>query len=132
MMLSAWWASWAWCSRCSTAPCSSSCRAATASCSANSASSKDDRLTRLKRFFSPQVAEMIDAGGMDDPLQTHRREITAVSIDLRGFTAFTESAEPEEVIGLLREVSRGHGQDHPRAPGHDRVLRGRWADGDLQ
>ena len=64
---------------------------------------EDDRLSRLKRFFSPQVAELIDAGGMDDPLQTHRREITAVSIDLRGFTAFTESAEPEEVIGLLRE-----------------------------
>jgi class 3 adenylate cyclase len=62
-----------------------------------------ERLARLKRFFSPQVAELIDAGGMDDPLKTHRREITAVSIDLRGFTAFTESAEPEEVMGLLRE-----------------------------
>ena len=61
------------------------------------------RLSRLKRFFSPQVAELISAGGMDDPLKTHRREITAVSIDLRGFTAFTESAEPEEVIGVLRE-----------------------------
>jgi len=64
---------------------------------------EDERLSRLKRFFSPQVAELIDSGGMDDPLQTHRREITAVSIDLRGFTAFTESAEPEEVMGLLRE-----------------------------
>jgi class 3 adenylate cyclase len=62
-----------------------------------------ERLSRLKRFFSPQVAELIAAGGMDDPLKTHRREITAVSIDLRGFTAFTESAEPEEVIGTLRE-----------------------------
>jgi class 3 adenylate cyclase len=64
---------------------------------------ESDRLSRLKRFFSPQVAELIAAGGMDDPLKTHRREITAVSIDLRGFTAFTESAEPEEVIGMLRE-----------------------------
>ena len=64
---------------------------------------EDERLSRLKRFFSPQVAELIDTGGMDDPLKTHRREITAVSIDLRGFTAFTESAEPEEVMGLLRE-----------------------------
>ncbi|HXJ08412.1 MAG TPA: adenylate/guanylate cyclase domain-containing protein [Burkholderiales bacterium] len=62
-----------------------------------------ERLGRLKRFFSPQVAELIAAGGMDDPLKTHRREITAVSIDLRGFTAFTESAEPEEVISMLRE-----------------------------
>lgn len=69
-----------------------------------------ERLSRLKRFFSPQVAEMIDAGGMDDPLKTHRREITAVSIDLRGFTAFTESAEPEEVIGLLREYHEEMGK----------------------
>ena len=71
---------------------------------------EDDRLSRLKRFFSPQVAELIDAGGMDDPLQTHRREITAVSIDLRGFTSFTESAEPEEVIGLLRDYHAAMGK----------------------
>jgi len=63
----------------------------------------DQHLGRLKRFFSPQVAELIASGGMDDPLKTHRREITAVSVDLRGFTSFTESAEPEEVIALLRE-----------------------------
>lgn len=69
-----------------------------------------ERLSRLKRFFSPQVAELISAGGMDDPLKTHRREITVVSIDLRGFTAFTESAEPEEVIGLLREYHEEAGR----------------------
>lgn len=62
-----------------------------------------DQLSRLKRFFSPQLAELIVAGGVDDPLRTHRREITVVSIDLRGFTAFTESAEPEEVIDILHE-----------------------------
>ena len=71
---------------------------------------EDERLARLKRFFSPQVAELIGSGGMDDPLQTHRREVTAVSIDLRGFTAFTESAEPEEVIGLLREFHEAIGK----------------------
>ena len=71
---------------------------------------EDERLSRLKRFFSPQVAELIDAGGMDDPLKTHRREITAVSLDLRGFTAFTESAEPEEVMALLRDYHQEIGK----------------------
>ena len=62
-----------------------------------------DRLSRLKRFFSPQLAELIVAGGADDPLKTHRREVTVVFLDLRGFTAFAESTEPEEVMGVLRE-----------------------------
>ena len=62
-----------------------------------------DRLSRLKRFFSPQLAELIVAGGADDPLKTHRREVTVVFLDLRGFTAFAETAEPEEVMGVLRE-----------------------------
>jgi len=62
-----------------------------------------ERLGRLKRFFSPQLAERIVAGGAEDPLKPHRRDITAVFVDLRGFTAFTESAEPEEVINVLHE-----------------------------
>ena len=62
-----------------------------------------ERLSRLKRFFSPQLAELIVAGDTDDPLASHRREITVVFIDLRGFTAFAEASEPEEVMGLLRE-----------------------------
>ncbi len=62
-----------------------------------------ERLGRLKRFFSPQLAELIVAGGADDPLKTHRREVTVVFVDLRGFTAFAETAEPEEVMGVLRE-----------------------------
>ncbi|HEU4370605.1 MAG TPA: response regulator [Methylomirabilota bacterium] len=62
-----------------------------------------ERLGRLKRFFSPQLAELIVAGGADDPLRTHRREVTVVFADLRGFTAFAETAEPEEVMGVLRE-----------------------------
>jgi adenylate cyclase len=62
-----------------------------------------DRVSRLKRFFSPHLAELIVAGGIDDPLRTHRREITVVSVDLRDFTAFTEMSEPEEVISVLHE-----------------------------
>jgi adenylate cyclase len=62
-----------------------------------------DRLSRLKRFFSPQLAELIVAGGAEDPLRSHRREVTVVFVDLRGFTAFAETAEPEEVMAILRE-----------------------------
>jgi len=62
-----------------------------------------ERLGRLRRFFSPQLAELIVAGDAADPLKSHRREITVVFLDLRGFTAFAESAEPEEVMAVLRE-----------------------------
>lgn len=62
-----------------------------------------ENLSRLKRFFSPQLAEAILAGGAADPLATHRREVVVVFLDLRGFTAFAETSEPEEVMGLLRE-----------------------------
>jgi class 3 adenylate cyclase len=69
-----------------------------------------ERLGRLKRFFSPQLAELIVAGGTDDPLRTHRREITVVFLDLRGFTSFAETAEPEEVMGVLREYHEAMGR----------------------
>jgi len=62
-----------------------------------------ESLGRLKRFFSPQLAEAIVSGGAEDPLKSHRREITVVFLDLRGFTAFAESSEPEEVMAVLRE-----------------------------
>jgi class 3 adenylate cyclase len=68
-----------------------------------------DRLSRLKRFFSPQLAELIVDGGAGDPLETHRREVTVVFLDLRGFTAFAETAEPEEVMGVLREYHAAMG-----------------------
>ena len=61
-----------------------------------------ERLGRLKGFFSPQLAEAIVTGGGEELLKTHRREISVVFIDLRGFTAFTDRAEPEEVMELLR------------------------------
>lgn len=62
-----------------------------------------EKLTRLKRFFSPHLAEAILAGDADDPLATHRREVVVVFLDLRGFTAFAETAAPEEVMRVLRE-----------------------------
>ena len=62
-----------------------------------------ERLDRLKRFFSPQLAELIVSGDAEDPLKSHRREVTVVFLDLRGFTSFAETSEPEEVMGVLRE-----------------------------
>jgi class 3 adenylate cyclase/CheY-like chemotaxis protein len=62
-----------------------------------------ERFSRMKRFFSPEVANLILTGDTHDPLKSHRSEITVVFIDLRGYTAFTESADPEEVMGVLRE-----------------------------
>jgi len=60
------------------------------------------RLARLRRFLSPRVADLIVAGQLDDPMATRRREVVVVFVDLRGFTAFTEQAEPEEVFAVLR------------------------------
>ena len=61
-----------------------------------------EQMGQLKRFLSPHIAEMIVSGG-GDPLKSHRREISVVFLDLRGFTAFTETADPEEVMGVLQE-----------------------------
>ena len=69
-----------------------------------------ERLGRLKRFFSPQLAELIVSGEAEDPLKTHRRELTVVYLDLRGFTAFAESAEPEEVMSILHEYHAAMGK----------------------
>jgi len=69
-----------------------------------------ERLGRLKRFFSPQLAELIVSGDAEDPLKTHRREITVVYLDLRGFTAFAETAEPEEVMSVLHEYHAAMGK----------------------
>ncbi len=61
------------------------------------------RVGRLKRFLAPQLAELIVSQGDDKVLESHRREIVVVFCDLRGYTAFTETAEPEEVLDFLRE-----------------------------
>jgi adenylate cyclase len=60
-----------------------------------------DRLARLRRFLSPKVADLIVAGKLDDPMATRRREVVVTFADLRGFTAFTETADPEDVFGVL-------------------------------
>ncbi|MCE9640089.1 MAG: response regulator [Betaproteobacteria bacterium] len=69
-----------------------------------------DRLGRLKGFFSPQLAESIVSGGGEDLLKTHRREVVVVFLDLRGFTAFTDTCEPEEVMSVLGEYHKVMGQ----------------------
>jgi adenylate cyclase len=61
------------------------------------------RMSKLTRFLSPKISELIMAGEADDPLKSRRSEVTVVYVDLRGFTAFTETADPEEVMTVLRE-----------------------------
>ncbi|MGE5217040.1 MAG: response regulator [Chloroflexota bacterium] len=68
-----------------------------------------ERMARLKRYLSPQIAETI-LGAEDALFQTHRREITIVFLDLRGFTAFSDSAEPEEVMDFLRHYHNEMGR----------------------
>jgi len=65
--------------------------------------SKIGQMSKLTRFLSPKVSDLIMSGDADDPLKTRRRDITVVFVDLRGFTGFTETAEPEEVMSVLRE-----------------------------
>jgi class 3 adenylate cyclase/putative methionine-R-sulfoxide reductase with GAF domain len=62
-----------------------------------------ERMSRLRRFLPPQVADLIVASGTEKQLESHRREITALFCDLRGFTGFSESSDPEDVMALLRE-----------------------------
>jgi adenylate cyclase len=62
-----------------------------------------ERMTRLRSFLSPQVADAIVAAGDDSVLESHRREITAVFCDLRGFTRFSDVADPEDVMRVLHE-----------------------------
>ena len=71
---------------------------------------RSEKLMRLKRFLSPQLADLIVAGGAKDPLISHRREIAVVFIDLRGFTAFAENTEPELVMQALREYHAAMGR----------------------
>jgi adenylate cyclase len=68
------------------------------------------RMSRLRRFLPPQVADLIVASGTEKQLESHRQEITALFCDLRGFTGFTESADAEDVIALLREYHAAIGE----------------------
>ena len=65
---------------------------------------------RLRRFLPPQVADLIVASGSEKQLESHRREITALFCDLRGFTGFTESADAEDVMALLRDYHAAIGE----------------------
>ncbi len=70
-----------------------------------------ERIRRLERFLAPQVAQLIaSSDGHDALLDSHRREVTVVFCDLRGFTAFTESSEPEEAMNVLREYHAALGE----------------------
>ena len=69
-----------------------------------------ERMSRLRRFLPPQVADLIVASGSEKQLESHRREITALFCDLRGFTGFSESADPEDVMALLREYHEAIGE----------------------
>ena len=62
-----------------------------------------ERMARLKRFFAPSLAELIVSSGNERILESHRRDVAVLFCDLRGFTAFAESAEPEEVMTLLHD-----------------------------
>jgi class 3 adenylate cyclase len=68
-----------------------------------------ERADRLRRFLPLQVAELILSSGDDRVLDSHRRDVTVVFCDLRGFTAFAETAEPEEVMNILGEYHAGVG-----------------------
>jgi adenylate cyclase len=68
------------------------------------------RLGALKRFFAPQVAELVMSAGAERLLESHRREVVVVFCDLRGFTAFAETAEPEEVMAVLRQYHEALGE----------------------
>jgi GAF domain-containing protein len=71
-----------------------------------------ERMGRLRRFLPPQVADLIVASGTEKQLESHRREITALFCDLRGFTGFSESSDPEDVMALLAEYPCSHRDDH--------------------
>lgn len=69
-----------------------------------------ERMGRLRRFLPPQVADLIVASGTEKQLESHRREITALFCDLRGFTGFSESSDPEDVMALLRDYHAAIGK----------------------
>jgi adenylate cyclase len=69
-----------------------------------------ERMSRLRRFLPPQVADLIVASGTEKQLESHRGEITALFCDLRGFTGFSESSDPEDVMALLRDYHAAIGE----------------------
>ena len=78
-----------------------------------------ERMQRLRRFLSPQVADLVLSSGQEKLLDAHRREVTVVFCDLRGFTSFAETAEPEEVMAVLADY---HGALGPIIAMHEGTL----------
>jgi class 3 adenylate cyclase len=71
---------------------------------------RQERIAKLKRFLAPQVADLVDRTGDDGVLEGHRTEVVAVFCDLRGFTAFSARAAPEEIMGVLSEYYEALGE----------------------
>jgi adenylate cyclase len=71
---------------------------------------REERVGRLRRFLSPQLAQVIESTGAEAMLESHRREVSVVFCDMRGFTAFAESAEPEQVMTVLHEYHAALGE----------------------
>ena len=85
-------------------------RRGTVGADATTAGQPQDVETRLRRFLSPQIAEAIASSADESLLQSHRREITVAFCDLRGFTPFSETAEPEDVMTVIREFHAAMGE----------------------
>ena len=73
--------------------------------------SKIGQMSKLTRFLSPKISDLIMSGNADDSLKARRTDITVVFVDLRGFTGFTETAEPEEVMNVLRDYHAELGRE---------------------
>ena len=71
---------------------------------------REQRVGKLRRFLSPQLAEVIESTAAETMLESHRREVSVVFCDMRGFTAFAESAEPEQVMAVLHEYHAALGE----------------------
>jgi class 3 adenylate cyclase len=69
-----------------------------------------ERLGRLRRFLSPQIAEVVVSADQDRLLESHRREIAVLFCDLRGYTVFAERVEPEELLGVLGQFHTAIGE----------------------
>ena len=82
-----------------------------------------ERMGRLRRFLPPQVADLIVASGTEKQLESHRREITALFCDLRGFTGFSEKRRPRRRDGSASRLPCGHRRNHHQVQRHARTWR---------
>lgn len=92
---------------------------------------RDERIARLRRFLAPQVAEIVEKAGGEGVLLGQRAEVVVIFCDLRGFTAFSTEAEPEEIMQLLAEYYQAIGSIVTLRSHCDKFLGGR-SDGPSQ